>query len=46
MTRFRIPEICDRFKTDIGIYDLQSKRILPRSVKQREVCVYNIKNYF
>ena len=35
MTRCRIPEFCKRYKIDIGIYDLNSKRILPRSVKQK-----------
>ena len=29
MARCRIPEFCKRYKKDIGIYDLNSKRILP-----------------
>ena len=29
MARCRIPEFCKRYKIDIGIYDLNSKRILP-----------------
>ena len=40
MTRCTTPEIWERFKIDIGIYDLKSKRNHPRSVKQREICLY------
>ena len=39
MARCRIPEFCARYKIDIGIYDLNSKRILPRTVKQKNICV-------
>ena len=46
MTRCRIPEFCERYKIDIGIYDLNSKRILPRTVKQRDKCVYIHKNHY
>ena len=31
MTRCRIADFCERYKTDIGIYDPKSKRILPRN---------------
>ena len=37
MARCRIPEFCKRYKIDIGIYDLNSKRILSRSVKQKNI---------
>ena len=40
MTRCRIPESCERYKIDIGVYDAKSKRILPRRVKQRDICVH------
>ena len=46
MTRSRIPEFCNRYKIDIGIYDLNSGRILPRTVKQRNKCVYIHKNHY
>ena len=46
MTRCRIPEFCERYKIDIGIYDLNSGRILPRTVKQRNKCVYIHKNHY
>ena len=46
MTRCRIPELCERYKIDFGIYDLKSKRIVPWSVKQRDVCVYIPKNHY
>ena len=46
MTRCRIPEFCTRYKIDIGIYDLNSKRILPRIVKQKNLCVYIHKNHY
>ena len=40
MARCRIPESCNRYNIDIGIYDPKSKRILLRTVKQRDVCVH------
>ena len=43
MARCRIPGFCERYKIDIGIYDLKSKPILPRSLKKRDVCVYILK---
>ena len=46
MTRCRIPEFCERYKMDIGIYDLNRKRILPRTVKQKNICVYIHKNHY
>ena len=39
MIRCRIPELCERYKIDIGIYDPKSKRVLPKTVKQRDICV-------
>ena len=39
MTRCRIPKFCERYKVDIGINDLKSKINLPRSVKQRDICL-------
>ena len=46
MTRCRIPEFCETYKTDIGIYDPKSKRILPRTVKQRDICVQLHKKHY
>ena len=46
MARCRIPEFCKRYKIDIGIYDLNSKRILPWTVKQKNICVYIHKNHY
>ena len=46
MTRCKIPDFCERYKIDIGIYDLNSKRTLPRTVKQRDKCVYIHKNHY
>ena len=46
MTRCRIPEICERYKIDIGIYNLTRRRILPRSVKHSEKCLYIFKNHY
>ena len=46
MTRCRIPEFCKRYIIDIGIYDLNSKRILPRTVEQKNICVYIHKNHY
>ena len=46
ITRCRIPEFCERYEIDIGIYDPKSKRILPCTVKQRDKCVYIHKNHY
>ena len=46
MARCRIQEFCERYKIDIGIYDDKSKRILPRTVKQRNKCVHIHKNHY
>ena len=46
MTQCRIPEFCKRYKIDIGIYDLNSERILPRKVRQKNICVYIHKNHY
>ena len=46
MSRCRIPEFCKRYKIDIGIYDVNNGRILPRTVKQKNICVYIHKNHY
>ena len=46
MARCRIPEFCKRYKIDIGIYDLNSKRILPWTVKQKNICVHIHRNHY
>ena len=46
MTRCRIPDFCERYKIDIGIHDPKSKRIQPRTVKQRDKCVHIHKNLY
>ena len=46
MTRCRIPDFCERYKIDIGIYDAKSKRILPRNVNQNDICVHIHKNHY
>ena len=46
MPRCRIPEFCKRYKIDIGIYDVNNGRILPRTVKQKNICVYIHKNHY
>ena len=40
MARCRIPAFCEKYKIDMGICDPKSKRILPRTVKQRDKCVH------
>ena len=42
----RRPEFCNKYKIDIGIYDLNRERILPRTVKQRDLCVHIHKNHY
>ena len=46
MTRCRIPEFCKRHKIEIGIYDLNNKRILPQTVKQKNICLHIHKNHY
>ena len=39
--RCRIPEFCERYKIDCGLYDLKCKRIFPRSVKEKTyICTF------
>ena len=45
MTQCRIPEFCKRYKKDIRIYYFKTKRILPQTVKQKNICVYIHKNH-
>ena len=45
LTQCRIPEFCKRYKIDIGISYLKTKRILPQTVKQKNICVYIHKNH-
>ena len=46
MARYRIPAFCKRYKIDIGIYDLNSKRILLWTVKQKSICVHIHRNHY
>ena len=46
MARCRIPEFCKRYKIDIGIYDLNSKRILPWTGKQKNISVHIHENHY
>ena len=46
MTRWIIPEFCERYKLDSGLYILKSKRILPLTVKESDVCLHIHKNQF
>ena len=46
MTRCRIPEFCVRYKIDMGIYNLNSERILPWTVKQKNICVHIHNNHY
>ena len=50
MTPCRIPEFCERYRVEIGIYDLKCKRILPMIVNERNICLnfhkhHNIVNW-
>ena len=46
MTHCGIPEFCERFKIEIGIYDVESKRLLHRTVKERNVPLYILKIHY
>ena len=46
MTQCRIPQFCKRYKIDVGIYILNSERISPQTVKQKNICVYIYKNHY
>ena len=45
MTRCKLPEFYESYKIVFGIQDLKSKRILPTTVKERIICLYNHKNH-
>ena len=46
MARCRLPEFCKRYKIDIGIFHLKTKRILSQTVKQKNICVYIHENHY
>ena len=46
MARCRKSKFCKRYKIEIGIYDHNSKRILPKTVKQKNICVYIHRNHY
>ena len=46
MARCRIPEFCTRYEIDIGIYDPKIKKIVPRNVKERNICVHIHINHY
>ena len=46
MTHCRRPKFCERYGTDVGMYDNKRQIFLPRSAKQRDVSVYNQKNHY
>ena len=46
MTRCRIPEFCERYKVDKGVFAPRIKRILPRTVKQKGICVHIQTNHY
>ena len=46
MTQYRVPEFCDPNKKDIGKNNVESKRLLPRSVIERNICLYIHKKQF
>ena len=46
MTRNRIPKFCEKYKIDIGIYYLKTKRMLPQFVKEKNICVHIHQNHY
>ena len=42
----RISEFRKRYKIDIGIYDIKSTKILPSTLRQRDICVHIQKNHY
>ena len=46
MARCKIPDFCKRYKIDIGIYNLNSERILPQTVKNKNICVHIHENHY
>ena len=46
LTKSRVPDFSELYKIDIGVPDLKSKRILHRSVNQRNNCVHNHRNFY
>ena len=46
MTLAKFQPFCMEHGLDIGLYNLNSERKLPRTVKQKTVCLYLYKNFF
>ena len=46
MTQAKIQPFCKKHEINLGIYDQKQKRILPLSVTERRICLYNQINHF
>ena len=46
MTLAKFQPLCMKYGLDIGVCNLNSKRILPQTVKQKIICLYLYKNRF
>ena len=46
MTQAKIQPFCRQYNLNVGFYNVKQKTILPRSVKQRNLCLYNHDNHF
>ena len=40
MTQAKIQPFCEKYKLNLGVYNVEQKTILPRSVTQRNICSY------
>ena len=45
LTLAKVQPFCMKQGLDIGVYNLNNKRILPQTVKQENVCLYLYKNH-
>ena len=46
MAQYRIPEFCDPIKIHIGKYSVKRRRLLRRSVIERNICFHIHKNHY
>ena len=46
MTLARVQPFCKKYGLDIGVHNLNIKRVLPWTVKEKNICLYLYKNHF
>ena len=46
MTSARSQPFCKKYNINLGVYNINQQKILPRTVTERRICLYIHKNHF